>query len=469
MTTHVLQAPALWTQQLSPTLIKLCQNIAKKGGKAWLVGGCVRDLCLGIKPKDMDLEIYGLSADNLQKITLPMGHSEQVGKHFGVLKLWVKGEAFDLALPRTEKKTHAGHAGFDITHDIHLSPRIASLRRDFTINAMMFDPLTSERLDFHGGQKDLQCGRLRHVSPAFSEDPLRVLRAMQFAARFRLKLTPETAQLCHDLLPEASTLACSRIWGEWQKWAHAAYPSFGLQALHDSGWLGLYPSLTPLLNCPQDSRWHPEGNAWKHTLQVCDQASFIAKRENLNDKSTEYLVFAALCHDLGKPETTFTDEAGHVHSPNHSQAGIEPSRAFLQNIAAPKWVERYVTPLVYDHITHLSGQPSARAIRRLAHRLEPASIELWERLVEADASGRAPSPPSRPALPWLEKARKLESHRQKIKPIITGKFLIIRGISSGKKMGAIIQQAYEAQLDGSFDDEDSADHWLLQTSRNHDV
>jgi len=460
MTFSAFPQPSTWIQQLPKSLMDVCQSMAQAGGKAWLVGGCVRDLCLGIKPNDMDLEIYGLNAAALQTCANQLGHTEHVGQHFGVLKLWLKGHAFDLALPRTETKTHAGHTGFEISHDIHLAPEVASLRRDFTINAMMFDPLTGELLDFHGGRNDLQNGVLRHVSSAFSEDPLRVLRAMQFAARFRLKLASETACLCVDLLSEASTLPTSRIWGEWQKWVHAAYPSFGLQALHDSGWLTLYPALTSLSACPQDQRWHPEGNAWIHTLQVCDQAALIAKRESLNDKTTEQLVFAALCHDLGKPETTFTDDKGHVRSPNHSQAGLEPARQFLESIAAPKSMETYVIPLVYDHITHLCGQATSRAIRRLAHRLEPASIELWEMLVEADASGRAPAPTSRPALNWLEKARDLDSHIQKVKPIITGKFLMARGMTAGKTMGVIIKQAYEAQLDGVFDDEKSAVSWL---------
>jgi len=460
MTYHDFPEASTWIQELPKVLLDVCQNIAQAGGQAWLVGGCVRDLCLDIKPYDMDLEIYGLSEEALFACAQKMGHCERVGQHFGVLKLWLKGVAFDLALPRTEKKIQAGHTGFEVSHDAQLSPEVASLRRDFTINAMMFNPLTGDFLDFHGGQKDLQQGLLRHVSPAFSEDPLRVLRAMQFAARFRLRLTDETAQLCQDLYAEASTLPSSRIWGEWQKWSHAAYPSFGLQALHDSSWLHLYPELEALQACPQDVRWHPEGNAWIHTLLVCDQAALIAQRESLDEKTTEHLLFSALCHDLGKPATTFTDEDGHIRSPNHSQAGIEPSRQFLSAIAAPKSMSSYILPLVYDHITHLCAEATPRAIRRLAHRLEPASIELWEMLVEADASGRHPSPPSRPAFNWLEKAHALDTHVQKVKALITGKFLMARGMASGKDMGKVIQQAYEAQLDGAFDDDASAELWF---------
>ena len=115
---------------------------------------------------------------------------------------------------------------------------------------------------------------------------------------------------------------------------------------------------------------------------------------------------------------------------------------------------------MYDHITHLCSEPTARAIRRLAHRLEPSSIELWEMLVEADASGRHPSPPSRPAQHWLERAQALQSHQRKVAPIIQGKWLMQQGIPAGKGMGIIIQAAYQAQMDGLFDDEANAEHWL---------
>jgi len=450
-----------WIEKLPPIIQELCQVISQKGGKTWLVGGSVRDFHLQQNNKDIDLEVYGLAAEKLLQLAQSFGHTEQVGKHFGVIKLWRNDYEIDLALPRTETKTAAGHRGFAIESNPQLSPQIASLRRDFTINAMMFDPLSGELLDFHHGQEDLQQGILRHVSPAFSEDPLRILRAMQFAARFKLTLAPETARLCANLADELGTLPDSRLWCEWQKWAHAPYPSFGLQALKDSGCLAsLYPELQALSSCPQDPRWHPEGDAWIHTLQVCDQAALISQRESLEPETHEHLVFSALCHDLGKPDTTFTDEQGNIRSPKHSEAGLEPTSSFLSTIAAPKRIAQYVQPLVYDHITHLCGEASNRAVRRLAHRLEPASIELWEMLVEADASGRKPSPACRPALAWLEKAQELSNHTEKTPAIVNGQMLMALGMTSGKTMGTCIKAAYEAQLDGTFNDITSAEKWL---------
>ena len=445
--------------KLPESLFFVCQHIASAGGKAWLVGGCVRDLLLEIKPKDFDIEVYGLKFEQLESILKPLGRTEHVGKHFGVSKLWLNGMELDIALPRTEQKTVAGHRGFSVESNPDLSPETAALRRDFTINAMMFDPLDNRLLDFHGGQDDLTNKKLRHVSPAFTEDPLRPLRAMQLAARFQLRLDKKTAELCHLLLAEAETLPESRIWREWQKWSHSAYPSCGLLALQESGWLHLYPELAGLVDCKQDSYWHPEGDVWTHTLQVCDMAAAITDNNKLPVQTRERLLFASLCHDLGKPSCTFADESKNLRSPGHCEAGVTLSQKFLDQISAPKSMAQFVLPLVREHMTHMHGQPTNRAVRRLAHRLEPTNIELWEMLVEADASGRKPSPASRPALGWLDKARELKSQHASPAPLVTGKLLLALGIKPGPEMGKIIQQAYEAQLNGHICDNETAQDW----------
>jgi tRNA nucleotidyltransferase (CCA-adding enzyme) len=457
---------------LPESLLGLCRLIASAGGHAWLVGGCVRDLILNTPANDYDLEVYGLQPDELKATLDTLGRTEHVGRHFGVFKLWLDQLEIDVALPRSEAKSGTGHRGFDISIDPNLSPEKASLRRDFSINAMMFDPLDNHMMDFHGGIKDLKNSILRHVSYAFHEDPLRPLRAMQFAARFRLKLDQKTATLCKEMLAEAGTLSTERIWGEWQKWSHAAFPSHGLQALRDSGWLVLYPELKSLLGCPQSPRWHPEGDVWTHTLQACDQAARIASENKLDDVTTEYLLFATLCHDFGKPLCTEKRASGEICSPEHSEAGIAPAKYFLNNINAPERLFTFIRPLILEHITHLHGQPTPRAIRRLSHRLEPANIELWEMLVEADASGRSPAPLSRPALAWLEQACENNHHRSSPAAIVGGRMLLGLGIHPGPAMGALIKTAYLAQLDGEFDNASSALIWLqshlqAQPTSNH--
>jgi len=445
---------------LSDEVMDVCREIRKHGGTAYIVGGSVRDLLLGSRPKDVDIEAYGILVDNLVNILTTLGKVELVGKQFGVFKLWRNGSEIDVALPRTERKTEKGHRGFDVTSDPFIKPEIASQRRDFTINAMMYDPLENQLFDFHGGRSDLINGRLKHVSPAFAEDPLRVLRGMQFAARFRLAMDAGTADLCRSLLGEAAALPSSRIWIEWQKWCHAPYPSCGLKVLEQTGWIDLYPELEAMIDCPQDNRWHPEGDVWVHTLQVVDQAAEIARRYGWSGDTREKLILGALCHDLGKPVCTFSDDHGVIRSPGHSHEGMADSERFLGKIAAPKKHVAAVLPLVREHMTHMHGDPTPRAVRHLAQRLEPTSIELWEALVEADASGRAPAPASRPALEWLKQARETESHTRKPEAIVSGKMLIELKISPGPEMGKILDMAYRAQLDGDFDDLPSAHKWL---------
>ena len=442
------------------SVIEICNHLHKMGGTAYLVGGALRDLLLGITPKDFDIEVYGIAEDDLLKHLNHLGKIETVGKQFGIIKLWRDSQEIDIALPRREIKTEPGHRGFDVIPDHNLSPETASLRRDFTINAMMFDPISNTLLDFHQGAEHLSQGILKHVSPAFAEDPLRVLRGMQFAARFKLKLDPETAALCHTLISEAETLPASRIWIEWQKWCRADHPSYGLQALRDSGWVTLYPELEAMIDCPQDRRWHPEGDVWLHTLQVVDQAAMIADRYQWSGEVREQLLLAALCHDLGKPVCTFIDDHGAIKSPGHSHEGMADSSRFLKKIFAPKKFSQTILPLVQEHMTHMHGESTPRAVRHLAHRLVPATVELWEALVEADASGRAPAPPSRPALEWLQQAEALAAHQNQPTPIITGKALIDLGKTPGPELGGILSAAYQAQLNGEFDNPSSAKLWL---------
>jgi len=439
--------------------MRTCKHLQAAGGRAWLVGGSVRDLYLGLQPKDFDLEVYGLDEEKLFNSVAELGRCEEVGRHFGVIKLWLEGHVIDIALPRTERKTAAGHRGFEVHPDPHLDPESACRRRDFTINAMMCDPLNGDFLDPTCGRADLTAGILRHVSPAFAEDPLRPLRAMQFAARFALRLEDATASLCENMLPEAASLPTSRIWGEWQKWAQAATPSYGLLALEKSRWLTLYPELAALIGCPQSPRWHPEGDVWPHTLQVVDQAARIATSRKLSARQREYLLFASLCHDLGKPAVTATDSLGNIVSPGHSEHGIHCTESFLRRIGAPNRIMENIRPLVREHMCHVHSEPTPRAIRRLAHRLSPQSIAMWEMLVEADASGRAPASPSRPAYPWLQYAEEMQHQHAKPQPLANGSMLMELGMLPGPEMGEFLALAYEAQLDGKFTDTEGARRW----------
>jgi tRNA nucleotidyltransferase (CCA-adding enzyme) len=435
-------------EQLQPIL----DAIQTAGGQPLIVGGAVRDILLGHTPKDLDVEVYQLDVERLAAVLAPFGRIDAVGRSFGVLKLRTPaGQEFDFALPRRESKVGAGHRGFLATPDPTMTPQEAAARRDFTINAMALAP-TGQVLDFFGGQDDLRAGILRHTTAAFAEDPLRVLRGMQFAARFDLRLAPETAALCRQLLPEAPTLPIERVWAEWWKWAtRGARPSAGLRVLEQTGWIGLYPELEVLIGCPQDSEWHPEGSVWRHSLYVCDIAATIAVRDGLEDEQRAALIFAALCHDLGKPATTRHDPDGHIRSPGHDQAGIALTEALLRRIGCPHSIAAQVVPLVREHMVHIGMALADRAVRRLALRLAPATIEQWGRLVEADASGRPPLPPSNPTAAIVEYAQQLSTAAGPPAPVLLGRHLIAAGMMQpGPALGALLKRAYQAQIDGMF-------------------
>ena len=265
---------------------------------------------------------------------------------------------------------------------------------------------------------------------------------------------------CRKLLTEADTLPTARIWEEWRKWAHADSPSFGLDALQASGWLSLYPQLEALIDCEQEEEWHPEGDVWTHTKLVLDAAANIATRYGWAGKTREIFILTALCHDLGKPPTTFRHESGRIRSTGHAEAGIEPSLTFLRSIAAPQQLNQHILPLVREHLVHLHGQPTPRAVRRLAHRLQPAHIEMWEALVEADASGRQPLPADRPALAWLQQAQEMAVQLSAPKALACGAMLIEMGLDPGPGMGELLDAAYQAQLDGEFSNAEGARNWL---------
>ncbi|HWQ11146.1 MAG TPA: HD domain-containing protein, partial [Roseiflexaceae bacterium] len=365
------------------------EAIERAGGRPLVVGGAVRDALLGLPPHDVDVEVYGLEAGPLAQALAALGRVEAVGRAFGVLKLWLPGgRDVDVALPQRRSRNPSGERGFIAAPDPAMTPAEAAARRDFTWNAMALTP-AGELLDPFGGAADLHAGIIRHASGLFGEDPLRVLRAVQFAARFDMRLAPETAAVCRALLPEAASLPPSRVWGEWQKWAlKGIRPSAGLRALQESGWLALYPELEALVGCPQPAQHHPEGDVWTHTGHVCDWAARLAEREHLTADAREVLLFAALCHDLGKPATTVLGPDGQPRSPGHAQAGVPLTQALLERFDAPKHLGQRVVPLVREHMAHMGAAASERAVRRLSLRLVPATIALWDVLAEADCSGR---------------------------------------------------------------------------------
>jgi tRNA nucleotidyltransferase (CCA-adding enzyme) len=258
------------------------------------------------------------------------------------------------------------------------------------------------------------------------------------------------------------SLPPERVWGEWQKWAlKGRVPSAGLRALHESGWLAHYPELAALVGCQQRALYHPEGDVWTHTGHVCDAAAQIAEREQLDDLAREALLFGALCHDLGKPRTTTVIDGAH-RSPGHAKAGVPPTETFLVRIGAPKRLLTHTVPLVREHMAHVGSNVSERTARRLALRLEPATIRLWEMLVEADFSGRPPMPPGRPGAELAALAERLGVSEARPAPVVQGRHLAAAGVVAGPEMGELLRHAYQAQIDGAFTTLDEGLAWIAR-------
>src|SRR5471030_1286868 len=203
---------------LPPKLLAVLEAV-RRVGRPRVVGGGVRDWLLGLPTSHYDVEVGGVDFETLARSLAPFGATDVVGRSFGVIKLTLEGAQHDFSLPRRESKTGAGHRGFAVAPDPTLSDADAAARRDFTVNAIALDPFSHVVIDPFNGQRDLAARVLRHTSAAFAEDPLRVLRAMQLAARFDFFLAPETAALCRSIAETFAELPVERVWHEWAKWA----------------------------------------------------------------------------------------------------------------------------------------------------------------------------------------------------------------------------------------------------------
>lgn len=437
-------------------VIALARIIRDVGGRGLLVGGCVRDALMGIQPKDWDLEVYGIEPARLRELLDSFGSVNVVGEAFTVYKL---GSDLDVSLPRRERKSGSGHRGFVIEGDPSMTIEGASRRRDFTINAILQDPLSGEIIDPFNGRQDINKGILRAVSSeTFAEDSLRVLRAAQFAARFNFQIDPATVELCRSI--ELNDLPPERIWGELEKLLLLAErPSVGIDWLQKLGAIDqLFPELKALMDVPQDPEWHPEGDVFVHTLLVVDRARELIA--DLPYPKQVTIMLGALAHDFGKPATTEFIE-GRTRSRGHEEAGIAPTESFLDRINIHTLggydVRAQVIALVRDHLKpgeffKKRSEVGDGAFRRLARKCE---LDLLYRVAKADSLGRNREDAPREqwydaeAQEWfIQRARELEVSERPPEPLLMGRHLLELGLEPGPRIGEIAKAVYEMQLDG---------------------
>ena len=427
----------------------IASAVRERGGRALLVGGCVRDELLGRTPKDLDMEVFGLEGTALRPLLDGFGRVDVVGESFSVYKIG----GLDVSLPRRESKTGRGHKGFSVDGDPSLSIEDAARRRDFTINAISRDPLTDEILDPFGGRDDLAARRLRVVDrTTFSDDSLRVLRALQFAARFDLEVDAETRAILRSI--PLDDLPAERVWGEVEKLLlQAVRPSIGFALARDINVVErLWPEMHALIGCAQEPEWHPEGDVWIHTLLVIDEAR--KRLEGLDRGRAAAIMLGAITHDFGKPSTTaFLD--GRIRSIGHEEAGVPPATAFLDRLNIHTLdgfdVRTTVLGMVAHHLKPGMFRKSPTpvgdgAFRRLAQKVD---LELLARLAEADCNGRTGTFDCSAMAWFLERARALGVEHEAPKPVVLGRHLIELGVAPGPGMGLILKEIYERQLDGA--------------------
>ncbi|MDR1438100.1 MAG: polynucleotide adenylyltransferase [Puniceicoccales bacterium] len=431
---------------INPRLIEICSQIRNAGGRAYLVGGCVRDLLLQISPKDWDVEVFSMDPPALE--SLFAGCIEPVGKSFGIHRF--RHFPIDIGFPRKESAIGSGHRDFSVSIDPYLPVKSAAARRDFTINAIYYDPLEQSIEDPFGGVEDLQGKYLRHVSSQFSEDPLRVLRGMQFVSRFALTATAETISLCKQLTPKH--LSNERIYCEFCKLILLGEKiGDGLEFLRHANWLPFFPELEAMESCQQDSAYHPEGSVWNHVKFATDAFSRFRPHGEWDALVTG---FAVLCHDLGKPLCTRWNAAGRICARGHDRAGILPTQQFLSRVNAPQALVEEVLPLVEFHMvprTFADGKnATAASLNHLAN-----SVKRIDRLLvvaRCDRSGRSDHVPSLVGEDRLEAmAKEANLWTSSPVPLIHGRDLLEHfRLTPSPKIGILVKQIYEAQLDAKF-------------------
>lgn len=449
---------------LSPPLVRLIKHLAHNGIKAIFVGGFVRDHFTGHTTSDLDIELYGVtSLEELETTLRPFGKIGLYGKNFGVLELNYEGYSIDFSPPRTESKSGFGHKGFETAWHSDLDFTAAARRRDFTINAIGYDPLTQTLLDPFGGVEDLKNKSLKCVdSETFIDDPLRILRAVQFAARFELTCDKHLLALCQKMIRQGALdeLPKERIFEELKKLLLLSkHPSIGMTLLRDMGALPFFTPLDRLEATPQEADSHPEGSVWNHTLMALDT---MASMRSGTWRDDIVLMLTMLLHDIGKPDTTSIAD-GVLNAPKHAEEGASIACGWLERITEDKTLISRILPLIRYH-----GWPR-KLYRSCAKDSEILHLSIHVRIhdlilvAKADFFGRTfigDTPKCFESGEWLhERALFLGVLYEPPPPLVMGRDLIALGLHPSEKFKIILEKAYTAQLDQRFLTREEALDW----------
>ncbi|MDR3550134.1 MAG: HD domain-containing protein [Candidatus Babeliales bacterium] len=445
-----------------PLVQKIAQQIHQHGGQSLLVGGAVRDLLLGIEVKDLDIEIHKVSLADLETILRMHGPISTVGKSFGVLRL--HGLDIDWSLPRADSSGRKP----EVLINPNMSIADACRRRDLTINAMAIDLITLQLFDPFNGQEDLIHNILRTPDPTlFIEDPLRFYRVMQFIGRFDMQPDPQLNNLCKTM--DVNTVSRERIEVEFEKlFLKSKQPSLGIRWIHSLERLNtLFPELYALVGVVQEPAWHPEGDVLEHTMQSLDAAAALTSYDNATKL---VLMYAALCHDLGKPETTQLKNEK-LTSYGHDDAGVPIAKKLLARITHNQGLIDAVCKLVRYHMMpgqFIKSNAKPPAYKRLANKLAPeCTMQMLADLAYADKHGRNPNSHTPLTMPlpdideFLKKSEGAQVRYEHEKPILLGRD-IADIIEPGPQMGEFLKRAYEIQIEQGVTDKEQLKQLVIQ-------
>lgn len=440
--------------------LTIAQKVLEAGGQSYFVGGYVRDLIMGIDNKDIDLEIHGVLPEKLAEILDGLGERIRIGSSFGVYGL--KGYGLDIAMPRKERATGRGHKDFEVFVDPFLGTEKAAQRRDFTINALMRNVLTGEIVDHFSGLSDLKEGLIRHVNDeTFVEDPLRLYRGAQFAARFRFRIVPETRELCGKM--DVSALAGERVFDEMKKaLLKADTPSVFFEEIRKMGQLSVwFPEVGQMIGVEQNPEYHQEGDVWTHTMLVLDEAA----RRRASVRQPLGFMLAALCHDFGKIVATERID-GRLCAYDHEHKGLPLASSFLNRLTSEKQIIDYVMNMVELHMKpHAMARDNAgikKTNRMFDQALEPFDLV---QLAEADilSSHGTGGPVSEEAF-LTERLSVFEEYMAR--PYVMGRDLIEAGLEPDKDFHELLEYGHKLRLAGV--DKDSALKQILAYGRTKD-
>lgn len=419
---------------------RIATLVSQAGGRTFYVGGYVRDKWMGIENKDIDIEVHGISPEKLGRILDEVGERLEMGASFGVFGL--RGYDLDIAMPRKEEAIGRGHKDFAVFVDPFLGTKKAAMRRDFTMNAMMEDVLTGELVDHFGGMDDLEKGVLRHVNTkTFVEDPLRVLRAAQFASRFEFVVADETIELSKTM--DLSYLACERIYAELEKaLLKAKRPSIFFEEMRKMGQLTVwFREVEQLIGVEQSKEHHPEGDVWNHTMLVLDEAAKL--REGASNPVG--FMFTAICHDFGKILTT-REIDGKIHAYGHEVEGLSLVKEFLTRITNEVKLRKYVLNMVELHMRpNIMAAQNAKiksTNKMFDLSVDPEGLVLFS---IADHMGRTGKTRDEKTESFLRE-RLVIFYETMEKPYVMGCDLVKAGLKPSPKFHEILEYSHKLRL-----------------------